>query len=139
MKKSMILFFLAICFPFFVLSQKGFDIQIEISEFKKLKGKVRICLSNSEENFTKECFQSIEVKVDQPIMNIIFKNIPAGTYAISLFHDEDENGKLNTGKIFGIPTEKYGFSKNPKSRFGPPKFSKCSFEVNANISLNIKI
>ena len=33
-----------------------------------------------------------------------FDPIPAGTYAVACFHDENKNGKCDTG-LFGIPTE----------------------------------
>ncbi len=54
--------------------------------------------------------------------------LPAsGTYAISAVHDENGNGKLDTAVM--MPKEGFGFSRNPKISFGPPKFKKASFAV----------
>jgi uncharacterized protein (DUF2141 family) len=55
-----------------------------------------------------------------------FLNIPAGTYALAVIHDENMNGKLDTNWL-GIPTEGYGFSNDAKALLGPPSFSAASF------------
>ncbi len=53
--------------------------------------------------------------------------IPPGTYAIGVYIDENENGKLDTN-FFGIPKEQYGFSNNTKA-FGIPKFEAAAFAI----------
>lgn len=66
-------------------------------------------------------------------------NAPAqGQYAISLIHDENGNGKLDTRLM--MPREGFGFSRNPKISFGPPKFTAASFTVGAaSLSQTIKM
>ena len=56
-----------------------------------------------------------------------FAGVTPGTYAISLIHDENGNGKLDTRVI--IPREGFGFSRNPAITFGPPKFAAASFGI----------
>jgi len=58
-----------------------------------------------------------------------FRNLPSGDYALSIIHDENANGKLDT--FAGIPREGFGFSGNPRIRFGPPKFDEARFTVTA--------
>ena len=53
--------------------------------------------------------------------------LPFGKYAITIFHDVNDNEELDTNFI-GIPKEPYGFSNNPKSSFGPPGFDDAVFE-----------
>ena len=53
--------------------------------------------------------------------------IRPGTYAIGVYIDENENGKLDTN-FFGIPKEQYGFSNNTKA-FGIPKFEAAAFAI----------
>ena len=48
-----------------------------------------------------------------------FSNIPAGTYAVAVFHAEHNEARIETG-AFGKPKQGYGFSGNPSSGFGPP-------------------
>jgi len=49
-------------------------------------------------------------------------------FAVGAFHDENENQKLDKG-AFGIPTERYGFSNNPKRGFGPPTFQEAVVSI----------
>ncbi len=55
-----------------------------------------------------------------------FDPIPAGTYAVACFHDENKNGKLDTG-LFGIPSEGTVASNNAKGFLGPPSFKDAKF------------
>jgi uncharacterized protein (DUF2141 family) len=59
---------------------------------------------------------------------VIFEGIPQGTYAVSVFHDENMNGKLDKNFV-GAPKEGYGASNNPKKRMGPPKFDEAKFSA----------
>ncbi|TAE28596.1 MAG: DUF2141 domain-containing protein [Candidatus Kapaibacterium sp.] len=52
-----------------------------------------------------------------------FHNVPFGFYAVSVFHDENANEKLDLS-IFG-PTERYGFSNGARGLIGPPSFDKA--------------
>jgi uncharacterized protein (DUF2141 family) len=50
-----------------------------------------------------------------------FPSVPAGWFVVAVLHDKDGNEELSFNPI-GIPKEKYGFSRNPASLFGPPAF-----------------
>jgi uncharacterized protein (DUF2141 family) len=55
--------------------------------------------------------------------------VPPGRWALSLVHDENANGRLDT--FLGIPREGFGFSRNPRIRFGAPGFDDVAFAVGA--------
>ena len=55
-----------------------------------------------------------------------FKDIPPGKYAISAYHDADNNGKFNRN-FLGIPSEDYAVSRNARRTFSAPKFKDASF------------
>jgi uncharacterized protein (DUF2141 family) len=57
-----------------------------------------------------------------------FEALPSGTYAIKLFHDINDNQKLDSNWL-GIPREPFGFSNNPRVRFGPPDFDATRFDL----------
>ena len=50
----------------------------------------------------------------------VFEDVPAGPFAVSVFHDEDDNRELDSVAL-GIPSEAYGFSADARNMFGPPK------------------
>lgn len=59
-----------------------------------------------------------------------FEEVPAGEYALVVYHDENENGRLDKNFI-GIPKEPMGFSNRYKPK-GPPTFDRARFAVNAD-------
>jgi uncharacterized protein (DUF2141 family) len=66
--------------------------------------------------------------------------LPEGEYAVSLFVDENSNGKMDKNAI-GIPTEAYGFSNDASGNFGPPSFEQAKFVVGkdkAAITITLK-
>ncbi len=69
---------------------------------------------------------------------ITFTDIPNGTYTISVFHDENEDGEINTNFLC-IPKESYGASNNAPSNFGPPKWKDAKFEVKNGQTVKQKI
>jgi uncharacterized protein (DUF2141 family) len=80
------------------------------------------------------------MKIRQTQARCDFEDIPPGTYAIAVIHDENMNGKLDKNWL-GVPTEGYGFSNGAKAIFGPPSFEDASFRydgqpVNLTISLH---
>jgi len=65
-----------------------------------------------------------------------FTDLKPGQYAVSVMHDENENGQLDSN-IVGIPKEGYGFSNNPRV-MRKPTFDEAKFELGAS-DLTIKI
>jgi uncharacterized protein (DUF2141 family) len=66
-----------------------------------------------------------------------FPGIAPGTYAVSVYHDENSNDKLDTN-FLGIPREGVGASNNARGHMGPPKFDSAKFEW-AGAWLNLEI
>ena len=62
------------------------------------------------------------------VLRFVVKNLPPGRYAVNTFHDENDNGELDTNLV-GIPSEGYGFANDPDASFGPPDFEAASVDV----------
>ncbi|MGB1169890.1 MAG: DUF2141 domain-containing protein [Flavobacteriaceae bacterium] len=114
------------------------SVTLDISITKFNKGSILIALYESEESYMKESYKSADVLVKNNKAKFIFHSIKKGVYAFSLFHDLNNNKKLDTN-FLGIPKEPYGFSNNKKGRFGPPKFNEASLEINKNSYYKISI
>jgi uncharacterized protein (DUF2141 family) len=56
----------------------------------------------------------------------VFPGIAEGVDGLSAFHDENENGKLDTN-FLGMPVEDYCASRNARGTFGPPSFDDARF------------
>lgn len=95
-------------------------------------GDVKLALFNSEESYTAQNivpFRKIAVPIKEKKAEIVFDQVPFGTYAIKLFHDADQNGELNINPR-GLPEEAYAFSNHADGRHGPPPYEKARFEFN---------
>ncbi|MBC8431474.1 MAG: DUF2141 domain-containing protein [Desulfobacterales bacterium] len=115
-------------------------ITVEISGIQGTEGQISIGLYTSEEGFpeTEKSYKGINSKVTGEETVAVFQEVPAGTYAIAIFHDTNSNTKLDKN-FLGIPKEGYAFSNNVFGTFGPPDFDDASFELDGNKTVKIKM
>ena len=125
-------FFLLISL-FFALETLGqsnqTSLQVSISGASSDAGSIRILVFSKPSGFpdqVKQAVRSISLPSKNGKASFKLTDLPTGTYAIGIIHDQDNNGKLSTNAV-GYPTEKFGFSNNPKVYFGPPSFEKAAF------------
>ena len=99
-------------------------------------GTVNFALFNKE-NFRQQPLRAQSAIIKNGLSAVVFENVPAGTYAIICYHDENENKRMDFQEN-GMPLENYGTSNNPLN-FGPPQFDSSKFEVtNKDVTLEIK-
>ena len=61
-------------------------------------------------------------------VRLVFENVPAGQFAVSVIHDENGNKKFDTNFV-GIPKEGWGTSRDAKAGFGPPSYEDAVLEL----------
>jgi uncharacterized protein (DUF2141 family) len=106
-------------------------IHVKVLNIRNSTGTVDCALFDSPAGFPTEVLLSATnimiIKVRKTQARCDFEDIPPGTYALAVVHDENMNGKLDTN-FLGIPKEGYGFSNGARSLLGAPSFSAASFE-----------
>lgn len=105
-------------------------LEIDVAGLRSAKGWVRVCLSHDPRHFPDCSGDPTARRLTVPAAEaarIIVPDLPSGSYAVALIHDENGNARLD--KVFGIPKEGVGFSQNPKLSFGPPSFAAASFAL----------
>ncbi len=101
--------------------QEVFSISVVVTGGEAHKGAIRGSLFASEATYLSESASNDFATVGpEGTVVLDLGQHPAGTYAISVYYDINDNGKLDTG-LFRIPKEKIGFSNNARGRFGPAK------------------
>ena len=63
-----------------------------------------------------------------PSAEACFKVDAPGTYAVAVYHDENDNHHFDKN-FFGLPAEGYGFSNDAPAPFGPPSFESARLVV----------
>jgi uncharacterized protein (DUF2141 family) len=105
------------------------EIEVAVERLRNSRGLLHFCLSNNP-RFFPDCSADPNaikrtIKATEPTVRL--QGVPTGDYALTVLHDENRNGRLDT--MLGIPREGFGFSRNPKVRFGAPKFEEVRITV----------
>jgi uncharacterized protein (DUF2141 family) len=122
-------------------SQSAGEIKVEVQGLRNDDGTVRCGLYNSADSFRKpgQQFRGALAKITDRSAACIFPEVPAGTYAVALFHAEKNEEKIEYG-FFGQPKQGYGFSENPDTTWGAPDFSDAAFQfTGGNLTLPVKV
>jgi uncharacterized protein (DUF2141 family) len=118
--------------------QDTIDLIVNIHGFKSADGKVSVGLFSSSDTWLTDAFMSQTGEISHLSSTVTFKNVPKGDYGVSLYHDENNNDKMDTG-MFRIPTEDYGCSNGARGRFGPPKWKDAVFNLSFTKDILIKL
>ncbi len=118
------------------------EITVTIDGLKNLKGQICLSVFDSSQGFPSNSDRAIQgqcLKVSKDPIKVTFSNLPAGSYAVAVIHDANSDRSLNTNAL-GIPTEGFGFSRNPQIMTGPPKFGdSVVFIAGANTEIAIRL
>jgi len=116
-------------------------VQVTMTGFENAKGKAMAALYLDDQGWPdgeQGLFASAVVPISGGNAVTTFENVPAGPFAVSVYHDENGDGKLDTNLV-GIPSEAYGFSADASGVFGAPSFEEASLELAAGGSMKITI
>lgn len=130
---------LILLFTFFMVNAQKGELIVRIENIKSIKGSMKIAVYDRKDLFLSDSVVLIgNQKIETVNVEFVFRDLPEGSYALSIFHDENDNGKLDSN-FMGIPSEPYAFSNNAKGAFGPPKFEDCLVEVVGHKKITITL
>lgn len=104
------------------------ELTVSIVGLKSAEGQVQVALFDSEKAFLQIPFKAGVAAIEQSEGHWQVKGLQCGSYAVAIYHDRNNNGKLDRN-ILGIPVEPYGFSNNARGVLGPPSFSDARFDI----------
>ncbi|MEC5398661.1 DUF2141 domain-containing protein [Uliginosibacterium sp. H1] len=118
------------------------DLIVEVEGLRSNKGNVSVGLFDKAETFPKTFAVGQRVPANAHsgnVVEIVFRDLKPGSYALSAYQDENENQELDRG-MFGIPKEPYGFSRDALGDKGPPEFRDARIELTeAGTRIRIKL
>lgn len=117
---------------------------VHVTGARNAKGNIRVALFRDAKGFPNDTSHAIhtqaaDIDPQTSSAQVVFADLPDGVYAVSVFHDENMNEKLDKNFV-GVPKEGYGASNNPKKRMGPPTFDETKFQLSGTEqSVEIKL
>ena len=129
----------------FPVTSPAADLTVVVTGLISETGIVRVALFDSEPGFPLDTSRAVTLQQMDLAMTttnhsrtVVFKNLPEKTYAVSVFHDEDSDGKLKTNWL-GMPREGVGSSNNAKGWMGPPRFAAAAFPLSGNLRIVVVV
>jgi uncharacterized protein (DUF2141 family) len=127
--------------PTITLEPGTATLQATVTKVKTGKGRVFCALHNTPTAFpgaSPIIGGALGADPDATSVTCRFEKLPAGTYAISVFQDENANGVLDTN-AFGAPTEGYGASRNELPAAAAPTFEDNAVSVGDGAQVTVDI
>lgn len=117
----------------FLLFTNPHTVNVTVSSSSEQAGEIRLAVYADEVGFKQ---QQAVTSVIRPYNEAATVDLEialpqAGTYVLAAFHDLNGNGKLDRN-FFGIPTEPYGFSRPPVSKWEEPRFDDVATTFSGN-------
>lgn len=122
-------------------AQPNNGIRLTVNNLRNDKGFVLVSLFKEGQGFpdkAAQAFRTDKVAIFNKKAVLIFPDLPAGSYGISILHDENNDQQMNKNGL-GLPKEGYGFSNNVIGAFGPPSYRRASFTHKAGVLTDIAI
>lgn len=118
----------------------AFELRVEVLNVKAGQGQVNGGLYADPTQWMKAPLQGVRqpAAVAGASTVLVYRDLPAGSYALSLFQDLNDNGRLDRNPI-GMPTEPYGFSRDAMGTMGPPSFADAALDLKADTTITITL
>ncbi len=113
------------------------DLTVEVSGARSNKGEVLAGLFVDAEQWLKKPLRGERVTAGERVL-LVFRDLPAGRYAVTAFHDENSNGKLDSN-LMGMPIERLGYSRDAKGNMGPAKFDDAALLLDVDTTVKVTL
>jgi uncharacterized protein (DUF2141 family) len=114
------------------------SLRVKLSGVESSDGTLRYLLFAGKAGFPDDPGKSVRWgSVPGKTREFVLPDLPPGKYALTLLHDKNDNGKLDTK--LGLPLEGFGFSENPKIFFGPPSFHDSRFRLDGAETITVRM
>jgi uncharacterized protein (DUF2141 family) len=115
---------------------------VTIHGFRNGAGHARVAVFNRDAGFPDDesaAYRKDVADIHDGRVEVRFDDLPFAEYAVSMYHDENGDVKLNKG-LFGIPKEGYGVSNNIVHAVRAPKFDEARFRLDTashTVTINV--
>lgn len=104
-------------------------------------GQLGAALYSSAEGFPNKQEKATQTAVrprTAPVDSFMFKGLTAGPYAVSVYHDQNSNTKLDAN-LFGVPKEPWGTTGTIRPKSRAPRFTEAMITVTTDTRVEIRV
>ena len=115
---------------------------VTMDGFRSTAGHARVAVFNRAAGFPDNesaAYRAVVTRISDGQAEVRFDDLPLADYAVSMYHDANDDAKLNKG-LFGIPKEGYGVSNNVVHAMRAPKFEEARFTLDSTshtVTINV--
>ena len=115
-----------------VLADGDADLTVNFQSVRNTGGQLYYSLYNTEDSYNKEQDEALsgQIPAQEGTDTLVLHHVKPGFYALTTFHDENGNGKLDRN-FLGQPKEQFGISNITRTLWSKPKWDEVKFEVKA--------
>jgi len=118
-----------------------YTLTIQVQGVDQDGGNIGVLVFNNDKGWAEDrtaALKDIVVAAHPGTVTVVVPGLAAGTYAVSIAHDVNQNHKLDKN-FFGKPKEQWGLSNNPHATLKAPPFKNCTFSLTGNMEILIKM
>ncbi len=121
--------------------QPKHTIEVMVTNIVDIQGTIYLGLYDNSDSFKNKtmAIDSVIITPNSDKIKIKLENVESGEYAIAIYQDINNNGKLDTGKL-KIPQEPVGISNHSNlKRIGIPTYDKAKIKINGDTTVSIPL
>lgn len=103
---------------------------LRVAGVKSNDGILRASICRATERFPDGCELRSVARASRGVTFLQFNDVEEGSYAAAVFHDEDQDGRLDLHKGRQVPSEGVAFSNDSLAGAGVPSFNQAEVELN---------
>lgn len=116
------------------------ELEVKVDGVKSTKGQIVVTVYKDSEGWLKkdQAVESQKIAPSPGTVTARFQLNP-GQYAVQIFQDENENGKLDMKWLPPGPKEPWVVSNNAQGTMGPPSYKDAQFELKDAMKLSLSL
>jgi uncharacterized protein (DUF2141 family) len=118
-------------------------LSVSVGGINSQQGNIVVCLWREQDRDFPICasdlsFQYTSTAASAATVSVTFQDVPSGNYALSAFHDENGNGRIDRG-FMDRSEEGIAFSNMNPERRERPSFGRSLFTLNGTQTVSLSI
>lgn len=119
-------------------NNETYTLTVKVVNASNDEGQMAFAVFDNKEDFLENPLSGEFAVIKNNRSTYTFEGLSAGTYAVSVYHDENKNGKLDRNFV-GAPSEDYNTSNDARNTFSAPKWKDAKFKLTGDMEITIKL